>query len=266
MSKFFIIDPKRHELSKNDIADIENKRIEISASSWKSREQNAKEAVEKSCTLKFVSGRIIIKSNLELKNTTKFEDGTVIRLERKFNEFNRRITQPVQGVVISAENIPDGCEIMVNHNAFHDSNRIFDYESGSSDVQYFSIPEEECYAWRDANGELRPMKDFAFGLRVFKPYTGMIEGIEPEQIKDVLYITTGNLKGKIVHTLKAADYEIVFQGLSGKEENVIRVRHSEERKYFDREEIIIIRNDLTELLYDGKLMVGLTKTNCKKIN
>jgi hypothetical protein len=212
--------------------------------------------------LKHVKDRVIIKVDVESKNSHKFENGQTIRLERKYNEFNRRITEPTNAEVISAENIPKGSEILIGHNALHDVNRIFNYAqlSGNvegSDIRYYSIPEMECFAWRDADGSLKPMKNYAFGLRVYEPYKGFLEGIEPTLIENVLYITTGKLSGNICRTLKASDYEIIFQGQNGKEDHIIRCRHYED-ECNDREEILAIDNWLTEKLNNGELLIGLT--------
>lgn len=220
-------------------------------------------------SLKHVDKRIVIKVDLEAKNWHTFEDGTKIRRERDYEELNKRITQPVNATVISSEIIPIGCEVLIHHNCCHDVNKIFDYENLSgeaeaSSVKYFSIPESDCYAWRDEDGELKPMKDFEFALRVFEPYKGVLEGIEPTLLKNVLYITTGNLKGFVVGVLKASDYEIVFQGLNGREERVIRIRHSEDED-FEREEIIYVNHHLTEKVNNGELLVGLSATSCQPI-
>lgn len=220
-------------------------------------------------SLKHVQGRVIVKVDVEKKNSHKFSNGSVIRLERKYNEFNRRITEPTNAEVISADGIPVGSEILIGHNALHDSNRIFNYKplSGSeegSDIKYFSIKENECFAWRNEKGELKPMNNFAFGLRVYVPYKGFIEGIEPELIKDVLYITTGELEGKICHTLDKADYQIVFQGQDGREDNVIRCRHFED-EYNEQEEIIAISHDLTSKLQNSELLIGLTPATAKPL-
>lgn len=220
-------------------------------------------------SLKYVQGRVIVSANLESKNSHQFSNGTKITLERGYNNFNRRESQPTNAIVISAEDIPMGCEILIHHNALHDSNRIFNYKplSGAeegSDIKYFSIKENECFAWRDENGELKPMKNFAFGLRVYAPYKGFIEGIEPELINDVLYITTGELEGKICHTLDKADYQIVFQGKDNREDNVIRCRHFED-EYNEQEEIIAVSHDLTSKLQSGELLIGLTPSKAKTL-
>ena len=133
-----------------------------------------------------------------------------------------------------------------------------------TDVKYFSIPEYECFAWKDKSGKWNPLKNFEFALRVFRPYEGFITGIEPEVVKDVLYVTTGALKGNVVNVLKASDYEIVFQNENGREGNLIRFRHSEDED-FDREEVICINHDLTEKVNDGKLLVGIEIKDAKTI-
>lgn len=219
--------------------------------------------------LKNVDGRIVIKIDLESKNSWRFSNGHTIRLERDVENLNKRETQPVNAEVVSANSLPIGCCVLVHHNCTHDVNRIFDYKNLSgeveaSSVKYFSIPESDCYAWRDKNGELKPMKDFEFALRVFEPYKGVLEGIEPTLLKNVLYITTGNLSGFVVGVLKASDYEIVFQGLNGREERVIRIRHSEDED-FEREEIIYVDHHLTEKVNNGELLVGLSATSCQPI-
>jgi hypothetical protein len=215
-------------------------------------------------SLKHIEGRIVIKVDMEKKNSHTFDNGTTIRLERQYNEFNRRITEPVNAEVISAEYIPVGAEVLIHHNCTHEVNRIYDHtplsgETEASSVKYFAIPEDDCYAWRDSDGNLQPMKGFQFALRVFQPYKGVIQGIEPTLLKDVLYITTGELAGKVAHVLKASDYQIVFQGQNGREDNVIRLRHSDTEQ-LDREEVVAIDHTLTEKVNSGELLVGLSAT------
>lgn len=219
--------------------------------------------------LKYVQGRVICQVDLEGKNTHQFADGTKIRLERDYNNFNRRETQPVNGIVISAENIPEGSEILISHNALHDSNRLFNYTplSGSaqaSDIKYYSIPEEDCFAWRDNDGTLKPMKNFEFALRVFKPYVGRISFVSPVLMKDVLYITTGKLKNNVCHTLKSSDYEVIYQELDGREGRLIRLRHSEDSD-FNREEITATSHTLTDQVNKGELIIGLEPSKAKTL-
>ncbi len=220
--------------------------------------------------LKHVDKRVVCKINLEAKNSHRFADGTTIRLEREYGNLNQREVKPVNATVISADLIPEGSEILIWHNSACDTNRIFDYgglsgETEADTIRYFSIPEEFCYAWKDGNGEWQPLKNFAFALRVIKPYMGLLEGIDHEIIKDVLYLTTSELAGNVVHVLKSSDYEIVFQDFNtGREDRIIRLRHSEDEDY-DREEVIAISHDLTEKVNKGELFIGLSTKDAQPI-
>jgi len=267
--KFFVVDEKINPLSKSEISAIElNRTSRYTALQSKKNEIN-KQVEQSACSLKHIEGRVIVMVDTQSKNYHTFQSGLKIRRERQFNEFNKRITEPTNATVVSAENIPSGCELLISHNALRDSNRIFDYTPVSgifeaTDIRYYSIPEDECFAWRDEKEELRPMKNFCFAMRVYEPYSGFLVGIEPKRVKDVLYITTGELQNKIVHTLKASDYEIIYQGQDGREERLIRCRHYEDN-YNDREEIVAISHVLTEKIFNGELLAGLNTTDAKPI-
>jgi hypothetical protein len=269
MSKFFLIDPYQNPLSQEDKIGIENDLIERRGKIYTDNKEVNNELLESEENLKHILGRVAVKVDTELKNWHSFSDGTKIRRERRYNEFNRRITEPVNAIVISAENIPQGSEILIGHNALHDVNRILNYTSlsgkiESTDVKYYSLPEDDCFAWIDKEGVIHPMKNYSFALRVFKPYEGALSGIKPTIIKDVLFITTGEFKGQVVHTLKAADYTIIYQGKDGREAQVIRCRHFED-DYDEKEEIVALAHDLTEKLNSGKLLIGLTESDAKTL-
>lgn len=213
--------------------------------------------------MKHTEGRVLIEIDLSLKNSHTFDDGTKIILERDVENLNKRETMPVNAVVVSGEDLPTGAQVLIHHNSIHDTNKVF--ISRETKVSYYSIPLLECYLWReDISKEWKPIKGFETALRVYEPYEGTLEGMQPTKIKDILYITSGKLKGKVVHTLKASDYEIVYQGDNGKEERKIRVRHfaGEEN---EREEIIAIDKYLTKKVKNSLLLVGLSSNNAKKI-
>ena len=217
--------------------------------------------------MKAVEGKVIISVDHESKNSYTFEGGLKIRLERNWNNLNKRETHPVNAIVIDGDGLKEGSEILIHPNMTHDSYKINNYanlsgEIEGSDIKYYSVPVEQCYAWFDE--EWKPLKGFDFALRVFRPYEGLLDGIEPKVMPDILYVTTGEFKGKIVHTLKSCDYEIIFQGRQGREESIIRFRHFPGEDH-EREEVIAVREDLTELLNKGKLLVGLTPTSAKTI-
>jgi hypothetical protein len=221
--------------------------------------------------LKHREGRVIVFADLEKKNSHTFENGQTIRLERNFNNFNNREVQPVNCVVISAENIPTGAEILVNHNALHEINKIYDYKNLSgddiaSDIKHFSLPEGDCYLWREnENEKWKPCGIYATALRVFKPYEGMIDGIEPTLIKDNLYVTSGEYEGLVVKTLKACDYAIVFQDSNGRENQIIRFRPNGDEKDNREPEAIMIDHNLTDKINNGELLIGLSIKDCKPL-
>lgn len=216
-------------------------------------------------------GKVIVQVNLEGKNTHTFEDGTKIRLERQYNNLNFRETSPVNAIVVSAEHMPKGSSVLIHHNSTHDVNKIFDYtnlsgEVVSSDIQYYSIPEHDCYLYKEQKEtEYKPCNGFVTALRLFKPYSGNIDGILPTLVKNKLFITSGEYKNIVCDVLKSSDYQIVYQGDDGREKNVIRVRHFEGEQEHERQEIIALDHYSTKLVYSGKLLIGLNNTDCKSL-
>ena len=218
--------------------------------------------------LKAPSNRVIIKVDLESKNSHTFKDGTKIKLERVYDNFNMRYVKPVNAEVVDAKDIPAGAEILIHHNATHDTYKIFNYQrpttEASSDIQYFSIPIEECFMWREGKGSIwNALNNFVTALRIFKPYKGMLQGIEPEVMNNKLYITSGELKGRVVNTVISSDYEIIYQNDDGTEGRIIRLRYFPDGN--DRNEIIAINDNMTELVESGELLVGYNKSDAKQL-
>ncbi|HEY6437884.1 MAG TPA: hypothetical protein VIY47_14935 [Ignavibacteriaceae bacterium] len=221
--------------------------------------------------LKHVEGKVIVSMDIQKKNYHTFSDGTIIRRERQYNELNRRISEPVNAIVISGENIPAGVEILIHPNAASETNQIHNYTklSGAeldSDIKYYSIPEEQCFIWKDSNNEWQPLPPYETALRVFKPHTGLLQNIEPTQLKDTLYVTSGDLKGNVVATLQACDYQIVFQDVNGREGDLIRFRPYGDDKHDREPEAIALLHSETKKVNEGKLLVGLTPSDAKKID
>ena len=214
------------------------------------------------------SNRVIIKVDLESKNSHTFKDGTKIKLERVYDNFNMRYVKPVNAEVVDAKDIPTGAEILIHHNATHDTYKIFNYQrpttEASSDIQYFSIPIEECFMWREGKGSIwNALNNFVTALRIFKPYKGMLQGIEPEVMNNKLYITSGELKGRAVNTVISSDYEIIYQNDDGTEGRIIRLRYYPDGN--DRNEIIAVNDYMTELVENGDLLVGYGKSDAKQL-
>ena len=219
--------------------------------------------------LKAPSNRVIIKVDLESKNSHTFKDGTKLKLERVYDNFNMRYVKPVNAEVVDAVGIPVGSEILIHHNATHDTYKIFNYQKptaeASSDMQYFSIPIEECFMWRSEKGSTwNPLNNFITGLRLFEPYTGFLQGVEPTLVKNKIYVTSGDLASNVVGTVVSSDYEIIYQNDDGTEGKIIRLRYYPEGN--EKNEVISIEHELTEKVVNGDLLVGYNISDAKKLN
>lgn len=268
--KYFLIDPSVKFSSQEEIEEQHESFTNAVNTNWEKREQKKDVAISNFPPLKATEGRVVIRADIEYKNYTAFNGGK-IRLERQFNELDRKKTEPVNAIVIDAANIPKDAEVLIHHNALNDSNRIFDCEDmvegeHSTDVRYYSIRENECFLWREGSGDWQPCTIFATALRVYKPYEGSLEGIPHTQLKNTLYVTSGELKGKVVSTVKASDFEIIFQDRDGKENRIIRFRPFGDKENDREEEAIAILDDITSLVKNGKYFVGLNDKDCKPIN
>jgi hypothetical protein len=269
MSKYFIIGGKT-ELSKEEIDGIRQREEAVLHGMDIKSDVKSKSKLEEEDNLIHVQGRIVCKLDSDYKNFYKFQSGLVIRRERKYNEFNRRITQPVNCVVISGDGIPKNAEILVEHNALHETNRINDYKNSfeledSDRIRYYSISTAECFAWRIDDGPWTPIESFEFALRLFVPYKGPLVGVEPKQVKDTLYVTSGEFKGKVVRTLKGCDYEIIYSEKLGVEGNLICFRPNGDGKNLEPEAIAILGAE-TKQVMKGELLIGYEIKNAKLLN
>jgi hypothetical protein len=252
-------------LTQEDVLEIEQDRQKKLLDHANKINEKNKEKLRSGAELKHVFGRVIIAIDLEGKNTHTFSSGQKIYIGRQFNNLNRRETEPVNAVAISGNNIIPNSEILIHPNGVHDSNKIFDYVDDDTTVKYYSIREEDCFLWKNKNDEWLPIKNYATGLRVFEPYEGFLVDIDPKQIKNTLYITSGELKGKVVQTLPASDYEVIFIGSDGREQRIIRCRHYE-GEINEREEIVGVNEKLTKLVQNNKYLVGISKKDCNYLN
>lgn len=216
-----------------------------------------------------IENRIVTKVDMNGKNSHTFSSGLKIIMERNYNNLDKKHTAITQGEVIDGGNIPKGSIILFHHNASHPVNQLYNItnqlsgEDIATDIRFFAIPEAMCYAYH--NGEKwMPMNGYEFGLRVFRPYLGVLQGIAPKWIKDTLYVTTGKLEGKIVHTQRACDYELIFNDFNGQEKRLIRFRHFED-EHNEREEVVAISHELTKQMEEEKIWVGLNSTNAKSV-
>ena len=212
-------------------------------------------------SLKHIEGRVVLSVDPEQKNYWTFSSGETIRLERNFDNFDKKYTSQVLGVCISAEDIPQDAFVLFHHNGLHETYQILNHGKLSgkdiaAGIKLISIPERDCFFWKLKDEEKwHPTKNYATALRVYEPYNGLLEGVEPTLIKNTLYVTSGKYEGQVVKTLKACDYQITFRNENGIDENIIRFRPDGDE---DREEeAIAIMHELTEKVKDGKLIAKL---------
>lgn len=211
-------------------------------------------------------GRIIVSIDKEGKNSHQLTPDIQIQLARNVENLNRRETMPVNAVVVYSDKMERGTEVLVHHNSFDPNNELFDifplsgtYEA--SNVKYFSIKEEQCFLYRDGD-EWLPCHNFATALRLFKPVDTIFEGVLPDLVTGQLLVTSGEYAGKCCLVVASSDYEVVYQGIDGKEKRVIRIRHFEGEEN-EREEIIAVDMGNTKLYNEGKLLAGLTDKDAK---
>ena len=202
-------------------------------------------------------GKIIIEVDLEYKNSHTFDSGQKIRIERGYDNFNGRYTNPVNGIVINGGGLEKGTEIIIHHNSTHDTNKVFNYQHKPL-CGIYSVPVDECYVYFDKTW--KPFDGFSLGYRLFQPYKGKINGIQPTLIKNKIYVTQGEYAGSVVNTLKFADYELIFQDKNGKENRIIRIRNSGERS-----EVVAIDHDATNKLSKCELLIGINPNDAKLI-
>lgn len=262
--KHFIVNPGITHLSKQKTDAIQKRDQQIFSGNLDARLKLNEEKINEVDYLKHVEGRIVIKIDDRSKDFHVMGNGARLEMPRRFNNLNSRYTFPVNAFVIDAAHISKDSQVLIHHHCVHDTYRIFNYKDNHSDVRYYSIPEEMCFAYYNGK-EWQPMATYDFALRIFEPYSGKLLGIDPKELKEVLWATTGKYKNKVVQTLKACDYEIVFNDINGRESNLIRFRPDGNEKLKMEAEAIAIRNDLTKKVLSGKLLIGITIKDAKTL-
>ena len=91
-----------------------------------------------------------------------------------------------------------------------------------------------------------------------------MQGIDPTEVKNKIYVTSGDLAGNVVGTVISSDYEIIYQNDDGTEGKIIRLRYYPDGN--DRNEVISVEHELTEKVKNGDLLVGYSVSDAKKLN
>ena len=100
MSKYFLVNPK---LQNQDTAVLNELRVEKESSYnntfLKIKSVNQDQLLQED-NLKHVDGRVVVKIDIDSKDSWTFDNGQTIEYKRRFNNFNVRETNPVNCHVI----------------------------------------------------------------------------------------------------------------------------------------------------------------------
>lgn len=218
--------------------------------------------------MKAIRGRILVRMDTLQKTRYTMGNGATLQIERGYN-FNRREDYPSLATLIDGDGIPLGAEVLLHHNVSEktyavEGEQVLTDEEKRAGIMILSVPEDMCFCYREAGGEWQPYKNFLLTERIFKKYDGWLVGIELEQVKNRMYVVNGfveydgekcDLSGLVVVSTENCDYEIIFFK-NGTEGRLIRTRERE---------ILGIDHGLLQEINEGKYLVGVNKSCCRKI-
>ncbi len=219
---------------------------------------------------KAIGKNILLKIQTKNKEIYNLTEDAQIEISKGFN-FNRREDYPSYGVVIDAQKIPAGAEVLVHHNSTEEAYRVPDYnflteQEKLDGWKVFTIDRDMVFVYRTDGKDWLPCEDFLITKRLFTPYKGKIAGVGNQRVKNRLFVVRGNdvwdeketdLTGKVMVVTENSDYEIIFHNHEHREERLIRTRHRE---------LQAIDEGLTKKLKKGLVYLGLNETDCKPIN
>jgi hypothetical protein len=226
---------------------------------------------------KAIKGTVLIKINVKQKEKYALTDSIDIDIEKGYN-FNLREDRASFGYILDGENLPKGAACLVHHLSIEPayevpcSNLLISEEEIKKGVKVYKIQTDMCFCFRIDKQDWQPCKDFLITKRIFKPAIEIKGGLVlpdslnvPERVKGVMYIVNGfdteggekvDLSGLVVFTTENCDYQIIWHEEDNKEYSLIRTRNRE---------IMAIDNDMTMLVKENKLLLGLDERNCKTL-
>lgn len=212
----------------------------------------------------------IIKINVKQRQTYAMENGKELYIQDGFN-FNLREDRGTRGYCVSCEGIPEGVEVLVNYLAMEASydmpyqREFLTEEEIKEGYQLRHIPQDMIFCYLK-NDEWEPFGPVLITKRIFKPYDGPLVGIEPEKIKNRLYIVKGkdtwdgeekDLSGLVCAVTLNSDYQVHFHDANNRPQSLIRTLHRE---------LEAIDYSLTKEVEKGKYLVGNDIKDAKQLN
>jgi hypothetical protein len=209
---------------------------------------------------KCTNGNVLIRLGTKNKDKYNLTEDIQIELEHGYN-FNLREDRPNLAEVMDGLGLTIGTKILVNYLALEktyeiEGNDLLTKEEIAEGYKAYSVPEDMCFAYFK-DGEWLPCKDIFLTLRVYKPYKGKLEGIEPQLVKNRMYCTKGEYAGKVLVTTLNCDYQIEWHNENNREEKLIRTLERE---------IMAIDEGMGKDLKKGKYLIGYSESDAKTLN
>lgn len=228
--------------------------------------------------VKSINGKILIKMNIKQKEKFALTKDINIDIQKGYN-FNLREDRASFGYILDGNNMPNGAACLVHHLSIEPSYEVpyLHYFISDEDIRegfrVYNIPVDMCFCYREGKGEWQPCKDFLITKRIFTPAKELKGGLIlpdninlPERVKGAMYVVSGfdseegnntDLSGLVCLTTENCDYQIIWHEEDNKEYSLIRTR---------LREIMAVDHDMSNLVKENKLYLGLTEKYCKTLS
>ncbi len=219
--------------------------------------------------MKALYGSILVKLDTKQKEKYNLTKDVKIEIERGYN-FNLREDRASMGYIVEGGGLKEGDYCLLNYLALEQGyiiqdENILTKEEKKEGFKVLSVPKDMVFATSPDGKDWTPCKNFFLTLRIFKPYGGMILGVEPELVKEKLYVVKGfdeydgkktDLSGKVMCVTANSAYVIEWHNTENREEKLIRTMGRE---------LLAIDHSMTDEVKKGNYLIGIETTDCKKL-
>jgi len=203
--------------------------------------------------------RVLVKVPMDLKEFYQLADDVKLFWPRWINNFDGREDNPVNGVVVNGEGLEEGVEVLLEHNATHESNEIFDSDYPlEPNFKLFSVAVTEVLLWRYKYDKEDKLKGWQLYRNVMIVSNLFIHRksiiiLEPEQIKNRVFVLRGQYENKALIVAKAVAYTIVYQEANGRDAQITIMKDTES---IDVPVILGVDEGLTEKVLCGEVSMA----------
>lgn len=218
--------------------------------------------------MKAIKNFVLIKIDVTQKEKYALTKDVTIQIIKGFS-FNLRVERSSMGYVIDGEGLPHGSKLLINYLGLEPTYHVPNYnylteEEVKEGYKVINIPKDMAFAYNSGTGWI-PCEDYLITLRIFKPYKGLMTGIEPQIVKNRMFVVAGydnydgektDLSGLVAVTTPNCDYHITYHDTDNKQYDLMRSMNRE---------IEAIDYDMTEKLNNGELLIGYSPNDCKTL-